>query len=246
MWYDFEVALYNIGDGQQHAKLEDIVNLADNEGVSVIFLQEAGDRQWVVNQFLKSHHSWRVVWRYKMNKSREVAILYDSAVWSKVWWHEIFVRIGFLGPQGAGGDAPAHKALNMVRLRHRKARQVVKFLNHHAIASAFSTRGAEGRRRKEAFARQMRAFFSNARKGLVIGGGDWNAGKSNRLVRLYQSSHWRWLRTGPTHRKNTIDMIGFLRNPNLQPTGAKTVETDGSLHHRDHKAVVGKFKIRKR
>jgi len=244
-WHEFALGDLNIGDGKTVWKIEDVCNLIENYGISVFFGQEFGDRADVVAAVLEKHPSWRVVWHKSKNKYRDVPILFDSKVWKKTFWTELQIHIGYLGPQGAGGDNPGFKALNVVRLKHRKARRTVQFQNHHTIASAFSTHGPEGARRKAAYTRQIREFFAWVRKGkIVIGGGDWNAEKTNKIIKHLKPAHWIWVNTKATMRTNTIDLIGFTLSGKLKFVKAVLLETSGSKFNNDHRAVVVTFRIR--
>lgn len=247
MWHVFNVGDLNIGDGRSADKVADLVNLVENHGISVFFGQEFGDRADVVTAFLRKYPHWRVVWKRKKNKFRDVPILYDNRVWKKTLWTELAIRIGYLGPQGAGGNAPGFKGLNIVRLKHRKAKRTVQFQTHHTIASAFNphVRGAEHRRRVAAYTRQVNKFFARTRvRFAVIGGGDWNGKKTNRVIQHHKPHNWHWIATTATFRKDSIDLLGYTSKSYLRTHGGYVVETSGSKKNNDHRAVVASFSIR--
>lgn len=248
MWYTFKVGDLNVGDGPAGDKLADLRLLVDKHKISVFTGQEFGDRADVVRAFLRHYPHWKVVWNSSKNKYRDVPIMYDSTVWKRTFWTQVRVFIGYLGPKGAGGDNPGFKSLNIVRLKHRKSKRVVQFQTHHTIASAFNphVRGAEHERRVRAYTRQISTFFGHAVKSkhAVIGSGDWNAEKSNRIIKHHTPARWRWVSSTDTFRNKTIDMFGYIIKPYLRAHGAYVVETSGSKKRDDHRAVVASFSIR--
>lgn len=246
-WYTFKVGDLNIGDGSTSDKIADVSTLIEKHNITVFFGQEFGDRVDVVDALLRKYPHWRVVWKRSKNKYRDVPIMYDSTVWKKSLWTELAIHIGFLGPQGAGGNAPGFKSLNIIRLKHRKARKTVQFQTHHTIASAFNPHvtGPEHTRRVRAYSRQVQTFFERTRNRFpVVGGGDWNGKKSNRVINRYKPHNWFWITTGPTFRKDAIDLIGYKHHRLLRAHGGYTVETSGSLKNADHRAVVVSLAIR--
>lgn len=236
-----KVRLYNAGEGLDSLKLADLSKFAQ-DGTTHILGQEFGDRQRLVGMFLQKFPDWAALWEPATNPGRKTVILYKKSAGRLAWWHALITLVAgkWLGRKGAGPDKTEAKRLN--RARFVLANGVrVKVLNHHGIASAFSTKGEEARNRQAAWLTQVRAFFRAAKKSRVpcIGGGDWNAQRDNSLLvqALAESGvSWVWDSTGPTHTNRTIDLLGHVESPQVVVLASGVDETDGSLRHKDHRS----------
>lgn len=235
-----KVRTLNVGAGKTAAKLADL-NLFATDGTDVILGQEFGDRLDLVTLFLAANPTWRALWETQDNNHRKTPILYNSATLRLRWWEQVvaFLGGGWLGKQGKGPDRAETKRLNKARFVLSNGRRV-KVLNHHMVVSAFSTTGGERERRQNAWEIQARAFFAEALATTipVVGGGDWNASTGNPLLAKCQRDcpDWVWDSTGPTKESATIDLLGHRDDVRIQAVATGVDETDGSLHHADHRS----------
>lgn len=244
---DFSTAWINVGRGPTDAKVRDLEKLA--LVADVIVGGEFGDREAVVERFLRRNRSWRVLWNKREHATRSVPILYNRKTLRLKKWAYFLVRIGYLGPKGAGSNSLRWKVINSARFIHRGSGQSVRVVGTHLIASAFSTSGAEGSRRKAAFRRQVGKYFDlikSWKRAVVCGVGDFNAEVGNELLDNASSkvAGWVWVRTGPTMGRRRIDLFGYRRDKRVLGARAYTVETDGSKNFEDHRAVVGVLTLR--
>lgn len=232
----------NVGAGPTRAKLEDLrrfmAHAKSKNATLVIAGQEWGDRQDLAEQFLDEYETYRIVWQADTNAGRKTPILYDSAVLKKQTQRiTITVPKGtYWGPNGKGEDRCPGKRLVQVRLRFRKGGAKVKVLNHHLVASAFSTGGQEGKNRRDSWAKQTDAFFDAVRRTKVpcVGGGDWNAARDNPALK--EPPSWVWDSECPTHKKRCIDLYGHKKNSKIRLVDAGVFDTDGSENRDDHRA----------
>lgn len=246
-WFPLKIATYNVGDGPDDNKLGDLTMFV-LKGAVAILGQEFGDREHLVSLFLAKYPHWRVLWRKGRNKTREAIILYDTRALGTGKMVQFLIRIGYLGPQGAGGDNPGIKALTTGTFVLKQARRRFRLLTTHAVVSAFSTHGAERARRIAAYVKQLTKFFVVVKGSRipVIGGGDMNATPSNRVLRRLVPKVWSWDGAGPTRGKRDIDLMGHKRNRNLRFVETEIIETDGSRRYGDHRARLNTYEVRGR
>lgn len=150
----FTAATFNLGDAPIGELARDIAELSRDRGVSVIGLQEAGDRGTLLPtvQERPGMASWR--WcRVGDPGGTSVPVMYDSAIWSldNGCGGFLAVEARFLGPEGAGPDDSKPKYVTAFVMRHRASGRNVRVLNTHFIPSARRTDlgDAEKQRRVE-------------------------------------------------------------------------------------------------
>lgn len=245
-----KVRSYNSGAGSSKAKIADLDGFVE-DGTQVILCQEMGDREQEVYAFLAKHPTWAALWEPKTNAGRKTVILYDTALGGLAWWEAlvVLVRGQWLGRKGAGPDTTEAKRLNQFRIRLQNGVRV-KFLNNHMTASAFSTVGEEHQNRLRVWKEQAQAFFVAAFNTfcVVIGGGDFNAGKKNKYLQDAIDENcpeWVWDSNGPTHRQQEIDLLGHKRDDRVVVLAFGVTETDGSRNHEDHRSPWVLYGIRR-
>lgn len=134
----FTAATLNLGNGSIGNLAGDIASLSRDRGVSVIGLQEAGDRGTLLATLRErpGMASWR--WcRVDDPGGSSVPVLYDSAVWNiGTCGGFLAVESRFLGPKGAGPDESKPKYVTAFVLEHKASGRNVRILNTHFIPSA--------------------------------------------------------------------------------------------------------------
>ena len=250
---DVETIGYNVGAGPLAAKLDDLETFLAHaktaDATPVILGQEWGDRPDLWKAFHTRHPSYRIVWDSRSNAGRKTPIIYDSAA-LKLPWYSLPITVPkgtYWGHGGKGETRSPGKRLAQARLRHRRSKIKLKVLNHHLVASAFSTGGAEGKRRRTSWTRQANRFFRAAQRSRapVLGGADWNAEKTNPRLQAARKRcpKWVWDSKGPTHKKRTIDLYGHKTNPRIKLLAAGVHPTHGSRHRQDHAAPWQRYRI---
>jgi hypothetical protein len=220
------VATLNLGDGPHHQKLSDLHKLV-KKGVTVIGLQEAGDRLPVLEAFLDSHLTWRL-YRPPFPGAGSVPILYNAAQWQLLRTRSVLaVARRFVGP-GAGPSTAKDKPINVVVLSHLDV-GTKRFLNTHFIASATRLPRARFRRRRSHFEDHaaVLARLVRARVGRTVVMGDFNAEFDFSGLSVLRATGITGWTQQPTHGRRAIDHI-------LGPVGKRRVVPTSS----DHAAVV--------
>lgn len=135
----FTAATLNLGDASDADLASNIATLARDRGVTVLGLQEAGDRADLLAKVRDraGMASWR--WcRPDDPGAPSVPIMYDSDVWSleTACGGFLAVESRYLGPGGAGPDESKPKFVTAFVLHHRASGRNVRVLNTHFIPSA--------------------------------------------------------------------------------------------------------------
>lgn len=86
----------------------------------------------------------------------------------------------------------------------------------------------------------MESFFRVARrtKTPTVGGGDWNAERSNALLKHLTPKAWRWDSVGPTRGTRTIDILGHIEHDLLKVTDAGIIPL-----HSDHRCAWVEYEL---
>lgn len=124
--YIVRIASYNVGAGKHERKVTDWLALARH--TDVIMLQEAGDREAEVRDFLtRTSNTWGVIWMDDTNPGRKTAILYNKKTLRLDRWRMTLAVAGgiWLGVKGAGPDKTEPKYITKGRftLRTKNARK---------------------------------------------------------------------------------------------------------------------------
>lgn len=135
----FTAATLNLGDAAPADLAGNIAELARDRGVTILGLQEAGDREDLLSRVRDraGMASWR--WcRVGDPGAPSVPIMYDSDVWSLETGCGGFLAVEsrFLGPEGAGPDESKPKYVTAFVLHHTASGRNVRVLNTHFIPSA--------------------------------------------------------------------------------------------------------------
>jgi len=135
----FTAATLNLGGAPQVDLATNITGLARDRGVTILGLQEAGDRDGLLEAVRgrAGMASWR--WcRPGDPGAPSVPIMYDSDVWSLETGCGGFLAVEsrFLGSGGAGPDESKPKFVTAFVLHHRASGRNVRVLNTHFIPSA--------------------------------------------------------------------------------------------------------------
>jgi endonuclease/exonuclease/phosphatase family metal-dependent hydrolase len=227
-----KVATYNLGDGRDSAKVEDLDTLV-SKGVSIIGLQEASDRGNALDDFLDHHTEWRM-YAPKVAGGLAVPILWDTREWKRLRLRTtLAVASRYVGP-GAGPRRSKAKRINVVVLKHRHWGNHRRVLNTHFIASATRT-GDQYDERDEHYldhARVLAAMIgSGERMRRTIVTGDFNADSSYRGLNAVRATLINGWTRFATHGKRAIDHV-------LGPKGDRYPVPLSSDHH----AVIAESK----
>jgi N-acetyl-anhydromuramyl-L-alanine amidase AmpD len=247
VWVDFALASINLGKGTFDEKVEDLNSLVAL-GVQAIGVQEAGDRELELNEFLAQNPTWGMV-RFQTAGGPKVPVLYDTTVLRLNQNNSRNVTTdiadgGWVG-EGAGPDRINKKGLTHAAFTHIPTGRRVHILNHHLVAShrraGLPTKAK--RARQKVAADQAAAFNAEREKcaGIVFGTGDWNSGR--KWVLAVTGDMIIDSNSGATHQNSEIDYVSHFPNANVEVVESFLVETSGSRKYEDHRAVVVRYRI---
>lgn len=236
----FTAGSLNLGHASTSRVVADLGNLA-RHGATVLGLQEAGDREDALRQFVRQRPSWRLYRPPAPVGAPSVPIAYDSASWTRARARTLLAVVGmWVGAVGAGPTRAKPRVLNIVVLRHRKHRQRVKFINTHLLASITRTNlpareeAARARNAREHL-RVLLRVVARTRLPLVLMG-DFNAPTGHSILEPLARAGLRGWSTEGTHGKRPIDHV---LSQGLQRLDTQVLPTSS-----DHDAVLATLALR--
>lgn len=242
----FTAATLNLGNATLADLATTITNLAHNRGVTVLGVQEAGDRSELLARVRDraGMASWR--WcRVDVPGGPSVPILYDSEVWSLGTGCGGFLAVEsrYLGPDGAGPDESKPKYVTAFVLHHQASGRNVRVLNTHFIPSARRNdlSDAEKQRRVQHVKDHVAALVDRIGPAAthpmpVVLMGDFNGPGSWPLLTPLKDIGLVGWSTEPTHTSG--ESIDHVVRRNLATVSRSYVGTPS-----DHKAVVNRLEL---
>lgn len=242
----FTAATLNLGDASDADLAGNITALARDRGVTVLGLQEAGDRADLLSKVRDraGMASWR--WcRPSDPGAPSVPIMYDSDVWSleTACGGFLAVESRYLGPGGAGPDTSKPKFVTAFVLHHRASGRNVRVLNTHFIPSARRNdlSDAEKQRRVQHVKDHVAALVDRIGRPAthpmpVVLMGDLNGPGSWPLLQPLKDIDLVGWSTEPTHDGG--ESIDHVVRRNLANVSRSYVGTAS-----DHKAVVNRLEF---
>lgn len=200
----FTAATYNLGDGPDAKKREDILALFDQEGVDFLALQEAGDRSKVIDSIAVGNPR---IARWLGDGSpgaSSVPIMWRQDLWEVVKRKTVHLSSRFFAPEGVGPSWVKPKVVNLVWLRNKVTGEIVVFGSTHMPASLWARlRAVLG----GGIVRKLRRTVDGIDNRVVVIGADWNAKVGARILRPLGRLISAQKRQGikPTHGKRAID-----------------------------------------
>ena len=242
----FTAATLNLGDASDADLASNITALARDRGVTVLGLQEAGDRADLMAKVRDraGMASWR--WcRPDDPGAPSVPIMYDSDVWSleTACGGFLAVESRYLGPDGAGPDESKPKFVTAFVLHHRASGRNVRVLNTHFIPSARRNdlSDAEKRNRVQHVKDHVAALVDRIGRPAthpmpVVLMGDLNGPGSWPLLQPLKDIDLVGWSTEPTHSSG--ESLDHVVRRNLANVSRAYVNTAS-----DHKAVVNRLEF---
>lgn len=242
----FTAATLNLGDASDADLATDITMLARDRGVTILGLQEAGDRADLLAKVRDraGMASWR--WcRPDDPGAPSVPIMFDSDVWSYETSCGGFLAVEsrYLGPSGAGPDESKPKFVTAFVLHHRASGRNVRVLNTHFIPSARRNdlSDAEKQRRVQHVKDHVAALVDRigrpaAQPMPVVLMGDLNGPGSWPLLQPLKDVDMVGWSTEPTHTSG--ESLDHVVRRNLANVSRFYVNTAS-----DHKAVVNRLEF---
>lgn len=202
-------AWYNLGDGPDHKKLEDLDELRDR-GALIIGLAEAGDRgrmleDWCVR---RNGRVWALYDGDGSPGSASTPILVHPDVVPCIarWITEEAVPARDVGDPGAGPARMKRKVTNGVKVRRRRRVGVWRppsvTLTAHLLPSATRDNLPNAEKRQRIFRTHIHRLLATARRfkiAKVTILGDFNAELDDPLMAELREAGYRAAKTGPTH-----------------------------------------------
>jgi len=246
-WVEFTLSSINLGRGTFQEKVDDLNALVD-AGAHAIGVQEAGDRELEIAQFLLENPTWAQV-VFRTPGGPKVPVLYDTTVleFNPNNSRNVVTDIadgGWVG-EGAGPDEINKKGLTHAAFIHIPSGRRVHVLNHHLVAShrrvGLPTKAKKAR--QKVAADQVDAFNAERENcaGIVFGTGDWNSGR--RWVLSVTGDMVIDSNSGPTRQNSEIDYVSHFPNLNVKVQSSRLMETSGSRKYKDHRAVMVTYLI---
>lgn len=242
----FTAATLNLGDATDADLASNITALSRDRGVSILGLQEAGDRADLLARVRDraGMASWR--WcRPDDPGAPSVPIMYDSDVWSleTACGGFLAVESRYLGPDGAGPDESKPKFVTAFVLHHRASGRNVRVLNTHFIPSARRNdlSDAEKQRRVDHVKDHVAALVDRIGRPAthpmpVVLMGDLNGPASWPLLQPLKDIDLVGWSTEPTH--DSGESLDHVVRRNLAHVSRAYVGTAS-----DHKAVVNRLEF---
>ena len=234
-------ATYNLGNASYKRVVADLDEI--RKTARVIGLQEAGDREREINEFLDHHPNWAVYLPTTgISGKGKVPILYRTDLFElKAVHSHLLVRRRRVVPKGtrkrgAGPATIANKFANHLTLVHRDTGIVVEFFNSHVLPSATRKGLSRGERRlRRAHFKQhvgrLKELIAKYPNGFVIQTGDYNATRTFDLLKpLRGLLGWT---LGGTHGKRAIDHVFAAKRKGIRLLESKILNLSS-----DHHAVV--------
>jgi len=190
---------YNIGDGPNHKKLEDLETFVKEENPDVFALDEHADRDSVTDAFIGLHPEFGKWAGDGRPGALKTCILYRKKLGKLTGeYSKTLVGPRHL-PPGAGPENAGAKVANRIRMRINKRR--VHFIAVHQYASVRS-RWEAAKDLVDALVHLVRNRF-----GVVVVLGDMNANPMDRIYKALRELLPFFSKPGATHGKRTIDVI---------------------------------------
>lgn len=242
----FTAATLNLGNASDADLASNITALSRDRGVSILGLQEAGDRADLLSKVRDraGMASWR--WcRPDDPGAPSVPIMYDSDVWSleTACGGFLAVESRYLGPDGAGPDESKPKFVTAFVLHHRASGRNVRVLNTHFIPSARRNdlSDAEKQRRVQHVKDHVAALVDRIGRPAthpmpVVLMGDLNGPGSWPLLQPLKDIDMVGWSTEPTHSSG--ESLDHVVRRNLANVSRAYVGTAS-----DHKAVVNRLEL---
>ncbi|MFW5472964.1 hypothetical protein ACOCJ5_06630 [Knoellia sp. CPCC 206450] len=242
----FTAATLNLGDATDADLASNITALSRDRGVSILGLQEAGDRADLLARVRDraGMASWR--WcRPDDPGAPSVPIMYDSDIWSleTACGGFLAVESRYLGPDGAGPDESKPKFVTAFVLHHRASGRNVRVLNTHFIPSARRNdlSDAEKQRRVDHVKDHVAALVDRIGRPAthpmpVVLMGDLNGPGSWPLLQPLKDIDLVGWSTEPTHDNG--ESLDHVVRRNLGQVSRAYVGTAS-----DHKAVVNRLEF---
>lgn len=242
----FTAATLNLGDASDADLATNITALSRDRGVSILGLQEAGDRADLLAKVRDraGMASWR--WcRPDDPGAPSVPIMWDSDVWSMETSCGGFLAVEsrYLGPGGAGPDESKPKFVTAFVLHHRASGRNVRVLNTHFIPSARRNdlSDAEKQRRVQHVKDHVAALVDRIGRPAthpmpVVLMGDLNGPGSWPLLQPLKDIDLVGWSTEPTHSSG--ESLDHVVRRNLANVSRAYVGTAS-----DHKAVVNRLEF---
>jgi hypothetical protein len=235
-WYHFKIAHYNFGDGHTSFKVNTLKNLAGS--ADIIVCSEGWDRHDAVKEFLVTNRDWAVAWFSDSHADGECFVLYHKGLKLEEFFVAL-VKIGFLGPHGAGGDHPGHKGLAVAKFKFPNG-ATCKVAVHHVIPSwtRMHLPGGETKRRRAAAKRQLKRFFGI--RGLAVIAGDQNGTRAQIKKLMHIPVRWKFDDyPGADFGHRQITLFWHSRSLRLQKVKS------GTMHGAsDHLIVWEEYRVR--
>lgn len=174
-------ATYNLGDGPDAKKREDVLALFNEEGVDFLSLQEAGDRIPVLASIAVGNPRIALWVGDGTPGASSVPVMWRQDVWHAFKHETIRLSGRFFAPEGAGPNWVKPKVVNLVWLRHKVTGEVVVLGSTHMPASLWA-------RLRAVLGRGIIRRLGKAVDGIELGtciviGADWNAKVGARILR---------------------------------------------------------------
>lgn len=230
----FGVATYNIGNGPDARKVDDLVTVATHPRghCAIIGMQEGGDRRAMLTRYKRTNPGWRVHQPRRPGAS-SVPIAWHGPTFKLLRTRSaLAVARSWVGRRGAGPTFAKPKRVNVVVLRHRETGLRVRVLNTHAIPSTtrHNLPGRELAARTAHLAQHVAKVVDMVErsKDPVVVTADWNATPEWPALRPLRRAGLRgWTRNATHGRRRAIDHVLHVGLQNVRGYRAPT----SSDHH---------------
>lgn len=174
-------ATYNLGDGPDAKKREDVLALFDEEGIDFLSLQEAGDRSKVLASIAIGNPRIALWLGDGSPGASSVPVMWRQDLWHAFKRETVALSSRFFAPEGAGPNWVKPKVVNLVWLRHKITGEVVVVCSTHMPASLWA-------RLRALLGRGIIRRLGKAVDGIEVGiriiiGADWNAKVGAKILR---------------------------------------------------------------